>query len=117
MTCQQCCGRNIRMLAIVRTNLRTSDLAGSAMRELTASGHDGTTLQNERSCVAQLGSFIDNNDSGASPVIHVAFDEQARRGAQRVALRYENESLTYGQLNRRADNLAAHLQSHAAVKR
>jgi amino acid adenylation domain-containing protein len=57
------------------------------------------------------------NSAGASPVIHVAFDEQARRGAQRVALRYENESLTYGQLNRRAENLAAHLQSRAAVKR
>ena len=57
------------------------------------------------------------HSAGASPVIHVAFAEQASRSAQRVALRYENESLTYGQLNRRAENLAAHLQSHAAVRR
>ncbi|HEY0685565.1 MAG TPA: amino acid adenylation domain-containing protein [Steroidobacter sp.] len=54
---------------------------------------------------------------GTSPVIHLAFDEQTSRSAQRTALKYENRSLTYAQLNKRANHLAAHLQSHAAVKR
>lgn len=57
------------------------------------------------------------HSAGVSPVVHVVFAEQASRSAQRVALRYENESLTYEQLNKRANSLAAHLQSQAAVKR
>lgn len=57
------------------------------------------------------------HSAGTGLVIHVAFDEQASRSAQRIALRYENGSLTYAQLNKRANNLAAHLQSHAVVKR
>lgn len=55
--------------------------------------------------------------ASTSPSIHVEFERQASRSAQLVALRYEDESLTYGQLNRRANGLAAHLQSCADVKR
>ncbi len=43
----------------------------------------------------------------APRVLHGLFEEQARLHPHRVAARYEEASLTYGELNRRANQLAA----------
>ncbi len=42
--------------------------------------------------------------------IHSIFEEQARRTPSAVALAFRDENLTYDQLNRRANQLARHLQ-------
>ena len=41
--------------------------------------------------------------------LHQLIEEQARRTPDRVALRFEQQSLTYGELERRANRLAQHL--------
>lgn len=57
------------------------------------------------------------HSAGTLPAVHVEFHQQASRSPRRVALRFQGESLTYGELDRRANNLAAYLHSHAAVQR
>lgn len=42
--------------------------------------------------------------------LHHLFEQQAERYAERVAVTYEDHSLTYAELNRRANQLAHHLQ-------
>jgi amino acid adenylation domain-containing protein len=44
--------------------------------------------------------------------IHELFEEQARRNPGARAVQYEDQSLSYGQLNERADRLAHYLRSH-----
>ncbi|MAE63389.1 MAG: hypothetical protein CMJ18_03880 [Phycisphaeraceae bacterium] len=46
-----------------------------------------------------------------SPCVHERFEEQARRTPDRVALTFESSSLTYRQLNERANCLAHHLRA------
>src|SRR5258708_6559380 len=43
--------------------------------------------------------------------IHELFEEQAARRPQAVALTFEDRQLTYGELNRRANQLAHHLRA------
>ena len=43
--------------------------------------------------------------------IHQLFEEQAARSPNKVAVVYENQQLTYAQLNARANQLARHLQT------
>jgi amino acid adenylation domain-containing protein/non-ribosomal peptide synthase protein (TIGR01720 family) len=50
-------------------------------------------------------------DFGTGPCLHVRFEERARSAPDRVAVVHEGESLTYGQLDRRANALALRLQS------
>ena len=42
--------------------------------------------------------------------LHELFEEQAERTPEAVAVAFEDEQLTYGQLNERANQLARHLQ-------
>ena len=42
--------------------------------------------------------------------VHQLFEEQVERTPDRVAVVFENQQLTYGELNRRANQLARHLQ-------
>jgi non-ribosomal peptide synthetase component F len=50
-------------------------------------------------------------DYPADPCIHGLFEAQAARTPNAVALEYEDESLTYGELDRRANQLARHLRA------
>ncbi len=43
--------------------------------------------------------------------LHQLFEQQVERNPEAIAVRWENESLTYGELNQRANQLAHHLQS------
>jgi amino acid adenylation domain-containing protein len=43
--------------------------------------------------------------------VHERFEEQTRRTPAAVAVRYEHESLTYGELNEQANRLAHHLRT------
>lgn len=60
-----------------------------------------------------LESMDWNNTVVAYPAmnlcLHQLIEEQARRTPDRVALRFEQHSLTYGELDRRAERLARHL--------
>ena len=49
-----------------------------------------------------------------SPCLHQLVEAQARRTPERAALRLEDRSLTYGQLERRAAQLARHLRARGA---
>lgn len=42
--------------------------------------------------------------------VHHIFEEQAERAPNAIAIRFQDESLTYGRLNRRANKLARHLR-------
>jgi amino acid adenylation domain-containing protein len=48
-------------------------------------------------------------DHSAGAYIHEPFEEQASRTPDRVALAFEQQTLSYGELNRRANQLAHHL--------
>jgi amino acid adenylation domain-containing protein len=49
-----------------------------------------------------------------SPCLHQLVEAQARRTPERVALRFEHDSLTYRELERRAERLAQHLRARGA---
>src|SRR5215217_18556 len=49
-------------------------------------------------------------DYGKDIPVHLAFVEQARRTPHAVAVRFEHDKLTYGELNRRANRLAHRLR-------
>jgi amino acid adenylation domain-containing protein len=65
-----------------------------------------------------LESMDWNNTVVAYPTmslcLHQLIEQQARRTPDRVALRFEQHSLTYAELDRRADRLARHLSSLGA---
>src|SRR5947199_722230 len=46
----------------------------------------------------------------AEQCVHQLFEEQARHGPEAIALVYENQTMTYGELNKRANQLAHRLQ-------
>jgi amino acid adenylation domain-containing protein len=59
--------------------------------------------------------LVEWNDTGAEypreKTVHQLFEEQAERIPGAVAVVFEHETLTYGQLNARANQLAHHLQT------
>jgi amino acid adenylation domain-containing protein len=50
-------------------------------------------------------------DAGAPSLIHALFERQAERHPDAVALQFEDRQLSYGELNRRANQLAHHLRA------
>ncbi|WP_141753466.1 AMP-binding protein, partial [Duganella sp. HH101] len=50
-------------------------------------------------------------DYGAASMMPALFEERAAASPDRVALEYDNVSLTYGELNARANRLAHHLRT------
>src|SRR6185437_3914508 len=46
--------------------------------------------------------------------VHELFEEEVKRSPDRIAASFGRESLTYGELNKRADQLAAHLRAFGA---
>jgi non-ribosomal peptide synthetase component F len=58
--------------------------------------------------------FVEWNDTQVAypeaAYIHQLFEKQAEARPNAVALVFEEETLTYGELNRRANQLAHHLQ-------
>src|SRR5665213_3165504 len=56
------------------------------------------------------GSELSGRSLAASACLHQAFEEQARRTPEAVALSFGDERVTYAQLNHRANQLARHLQ-------
>jgi amino acid adenylation domain-containing protein len=63
----------------------------------------------ERALVLEAGSRT-AAEYPADRCIHELFEAQAVRTPEAVAVRFEEESLTYGELNRRANRLAHHLR-------
>ncbi len=51
-------------------------------------------------------------DYSRDKCIHHLFEEQVERAPEAVAVTFEGEQLTYGELNRRANQLAHYLRSH-----
>jgi amino acid adenylation domain-containing protein/non-ribosomal peptide synthase protein (TIGR01720 family) len=51
-------------------------------------------------------------DYGPATVIHELFEAQAQRNAHAIALVYGEQELSYGELNRRANQLAHYLRRH-----
>jgi amino acid adenylation domain-containing protein len=49
-------------------------------------------------------------DTGAPSLIHTLFERQAERRPDAVAVQFEDRQLSYGELNRRANQLAHHLR-------
>jgi amino acid adenylation domain-containing protein len=49
-------------------------------------------------------------DTGAPSLIHALFERQAERHPDAVAVQFEDQQLSYGELNRRANQLAHHLR-------
>ncbi|ARU63629.1 hypothetical protein CBW65_23385 [Tumebacillus avium] len=49
-------------------------------------------------------------ETAAQPALHQIFEEQAAKNPQRIAVAFENTSLTYAELNARANQLAHRLQ-------
>jgi len=47
----------------------------------------------------------------ANKCVHELFEEQVRRDSSAVAIRYLDRTMTYGELNSRANNIAQHLRS------
>ncbi len=69
-------------------------------------------LLDEADCRQLLVAFNDTAlDLPSERLWHDSFAEQARRTPDRVAIICEQEQLTYGELNRRANQLAHHLQT------
>ncbi|KEO82561.1 non-ribosomal peptide synthetase, partial [Tumebacillus flagellatus] len=64
--------------------------------------------------------LVDFNDTHVEypqdKALHLLFEEQAERTPDRVALVFEDQVLTYGELNRRANQLAHHLQKLGVQK-
>jgi len=57
-----------------------------------------------------LSDFTDTkNDYGQEKCLHRYFEEQAAATPERVAVVFEDQELTYGELNRRANQLAGYL--------
>jgi natural product biosynthesis luciferase-like monooxygenase protein len=85
------------------TILERMDKGGSfaALQEITPS---------ERDRVDHGHNLTEAGVTGPQ-TIHAAFEQQVARTPQATALVYENETLSYAQLNARADGLAAALQS------
>jgi non-ribosomal peptide synthetase component F len=52
---------------------------------------------------------------GTEQLVYVLFERQAAQAPDRVALVAGNQQLTYGELNRRANQLARHLRAHGAL--
>jgi amino acid adenylation domain-containing protein len=57
-----------------------------------------------------LFEWNDTREFGENRPIHLAFAEQARRTPDAVAVRFEQDELTYNELNRRANRLAHRLR-------
>ncbi|RTQ35418.1 amino acid adenylation domain-containing protein [Variovorax gossypii] len=49
-------------------------------------------------------------DTGAPSLIHTLFERQAQRDPDAIAVQFEDERLSYGELDRRANQLAHHLR-------
>ncbi|HKI06704.1 MAG TPA: amino acid adenylation domain-containing protein [Thermoanaerobaculia bacterium] len=54
---------------------------------------------------------LGNAEPHPQPLLHRLFEAQVARGPQRVALSWGGESVTYGELNHRANALARHLRT------
>ncbi|WP_301292840.1 non-ribosomal peptide synthetase, partial [Paenibacillus tyrfis] len=60
-----------------------------------------------------LNSFNDNTaEYPREQTIHGLFEEQVRRSAERIAVSFGNEHMTYRELNERANRLARQLRAH-----
>ncbi|MFD8143183.1 amino acid adenylation domain-containing protein [Streptomyces sp. NPDC059708] len=58
------------------------------------------------------GAAPSRAEEGEPPLLTARFEEQARLRPQAPALVFDAESVTYGELNARANRLARHLRSH-----
>ncbi|WP_440531934.1 amino acid adenylation domain-containing protein [Variovorax sp. YR566] len=90
--------RRLQALALTATDeantlVRDLPLMDEAERELVVHGFNRPQL-----------------DTGAPSLIHVLFERQAERYPDAVAVQFEHRQLSYGELNRRANQLAHHLR-------
>jgi amino acid adenylation domain-containing protein len=58
----------------------------------------------------------DQIECSADKPIHVLFEEQAQRTPDRIAVTFEDTSLTYRELNEQSNQLAYHLRIQCAIK-
>ncbi|MGC3972487.1 MAG: LLM class flavin-dependent oxidoreductase [Pirellulales bacterium] len=85
-------------------------LCGAAAESEAAVAHLELLSGAERKLILQTWNAT-QTDYPHSATIHQLFEEQAARTPDAVAVSFENRSLTYAQLNRRANRLAAHLRA------
>ncbi|MCR6479407.1 non-ribosomal peptide synthase/polyketide synthase [Variovorax sp. ZS18.2.2] len=76
------------------TRVRDLPLMDAAERELVVHGFNRPRL-----------------DTGAPSLIHALFERQARQQPDAVAVQFDGQRLSYGELNRRANQLAHHLRA------
>lgn len=76
---------------------------------------------NEDNLLSQLNGLIVNRTSSSTHADHnlelgnsflIRFREQAAKNSSKTAVTFSNQSLTYGELDRQSDSLAAYLQSY-----
>ena len=71
------------------------------------------SLQSKKDLQQLLVQWNPGVPDGFQPLcIHTIFEERAERNPDAVVLQYEHHSLTYGELDRRANQLAHYLQRH-----
>jgi amino acid adenylation domain-containing protein len=94
-----------RMIGHLRTLLEAiaanPDHRLGALPLLTAAERDQLLVEWNRTTVEYPGT----------PCVHELFEAQAERTPERIALRFENQHMTYRELNSRSNQLARHLRN------
>ena len=98
----------VEMGAVSLTELRARASSERVGRKRGGDGEPLVVVSSGQGIVRGPNNTMD--EAGRAPLVHERFEEQARRRPDRVALLHEQQSVTYRELNVRANQLARRLR-------
>ena len=94
----------VRLETLTAAAMAHPDRCWSALSTLPAAEH--------HQVLSEWNDWMPSEElASAEALLHRCFEEQAARGPERIALAWEDERLTYGELNGRANQLARRLRA------